>query len=65
MAKQTLYRVTVEEIRVYKNEYFIYADDADEAQEKAEIGETDWENDARLQEVASRDVREVQEHEDQ
>lgn len=52
-----LYRVKVRETRIYDVTYFVEADSAESASEKANAGETEREEGATLQEVCDRGLR--------
>jgi len=54
-----IYKIRVYEIREYTVDYIIDAKDADEAIEKACLGETESETNAQLQFIKDRDVCEV------
>lgn len=51
------YAVPVYEIRRYKRTYHVIAKSEEEAAELAEKGETEWESEAILDEVESRELR--------
>ncbi len=52
------FEIAVYETRVYRRTYHVIAKNEDEARDKAEKGETEWESDGILDEVDNREVNE-------